>query len=393
MSVVVPSFNQARHLREALDSILSQDHPGLEVLVMDGGSTDGSVEILRGYGDRIAFVSERDRGQSDAINRGFARARGEIVAWLNSDDRYLPGAVRAAASALAARPDAGMVYGDGELIDEDGHVLGPFAATQPFDLWTLVHVSDFIMQPTVFMRADAVREAGGLDESLRYGMDWDLWIRLACRRPVLYLEKMLAQTREYATTKTATGGWRRLQELRSIMACHGATGWPPGARAYGLDTLRLRFPTLFGPSSLGDARAQEGRWLPRLCRPLHRSMARLISRQNGFPQGIWPDSWMAREGHRAVPWRGEAGVVRVQAELPPEPELLPFTLDVHAEGRRVRSVRAEPGRFEVRVPLEAADARPRALEVVLRASRCHRFPWDPRSLSCRIHDVAFEPAG
>ena len=125
---------------------------------MDGGSTDGTVEILREYGDRVLYVSRPDGGQSDAVNRGFQTAKGEIVGWLNSDDRYCPDAISKSVSALVANPAASMVYGEADLIGEDGTVLERFPSTQAFDLWKLVNVSDFIMQPTVFMRAAAVRE-------------------------------------------------------------------------------------------------------------------------------------------------------------------------------------------------------------------------------------------
>ncbi|MFL5540103.1 MAG: glycosyltransferase family 2 protein, partial [Longimicrobiaceae bacterium] len=166
VTIVMPSYNQARFLREAIDSVLTQEYPELELLVLDGGSTDGSVAILEEYGERLRFWSGRDRGQADAINKGFARASGEIVAWLNSDDRYVGGAIHRAVAELQRQPAAGMLYGNGEIIDEGGTLLGPFLSNQPFDLWTLVYLSDYIMQPTVFMRADALREVGGLDESL-----------------------------------------------------------------------------------------------------------------------------------------------------------------------------------------------------------------------------------
>ena len=279
VSVVMPSFDQARWLAMAIDSVLTQDYAPLELIVVDGGSTDGSVDVLRSYGDRISWTSAPDRGQAHAVNQGFARARGPILGWLNSDDRYAPGAVAAAVAALARAPEAAFVYGEGELIDEHGAVLGRFPATQPFDLWTLTHLSDFIMQPTVFLRAARVREVGGLDENLGYGLDWDLWIRLAQRWPVAFVPRVLAATREYPATKTARGGWQRWRELRAIMRRHGAGRWPPGAITYGLDTLRRRWPTLFGPSSLADQAAQRGRLLPKLFLPVHLAVVGLIDWQ------------------------------------------------------------------------------------------------------------------
>ena len=131
VSIVTPSYNQAAFLEETIRSVLEQDYPRVEYIIIDGGSTDGSAEIIQRYADRLAYwVSERDRGQTDAINKGFARATGSILAWLNSDDTYQPGALREAVDYLLAHPDVGMVYGDGNFIDEHGKVIGRFPSAQ-----------------------------------------------------------------------------------------------------------------------------------------------------------------------------------------------------------------------------------------------------------------------
>lgn len=273
VSVVIPSLNHARFLREAIDSVLVQDYPRIELIVMDGGSTDGSVQILESYGDRIAYVSECDGGQAAALERGFGAAQGEIFAWLNSDDRYCPGAIATGVQALLREPRATLAYGEGELIDDRGEVLGPFPWTQDFDLWRLVHVLDYILQPTVFVRADAWRAVGGLDATLRYGLDWDLWIRLARHGQAVRMREVIAQAREHGETKTATGGWTRLRELRAVMTRHGAGPWSPGVVVHGLDTLRKLWPTVFGASSVADER---GGIASRLCWPIHLVVSRCI---------------------------------------------------------------------------------------------------------------------
>ena len=121
VSIVTPSYNQSRFIEDTIRSVLSQDYPQIEYMIVDGGSTDGSVEIIKRYEDQLAWwVSERDQGQTDAINKGFARATGDILAWLNSDDTYEPGAVSAAVKYLQEHPEVGMVYGDCNYIDENG---------------------------------------------------------------------------------------------------------------------------------------------------------------------------------------------------------------------------------------------------------------------------------
>jgi GT2 family glycosyltransferase len=390
VTVVMPSFNQARFLREAVDSVLAQDYPRLEVWVMDGGSTDGSVDILRSYAERIRFESGPDRGQADAINQGFARARGSIVAWLNSDDVYLSGAVRTAVAALSADPAAAMVYGEGEIIDESGRVLGPFIHTRPFDLWILVHASDFILQPTVFMRAAALRAAGGLDESLHFGLDWELWMRLACQGPVLHVPRALARAREHAATKTAQGGWRRLAELSAIMRRHGAWRWPPGLRAYGLDTLRRELPAIFGPSSLADAERLRGRVVARALRPIHDAMTHLVARQTMPYPGVWSDGWMGERAFQALGWSGQEGMAVVEVEVPSFPHALPFRLEATVEGKRVVATSSVPGPLTVTVPV-AAGRGPRPLEVRLRASPSWTIPGDARRLTGLLRRLSFVP--
>jgi Glycosyl transferase family 2 len=382
VSVVIPSLNQATFLRDALDSVLSQNYPAIQVIVMDGGSTDGSLEILKGYADRIRFVSERDFGQSHAINKGMALAQGQIVSWLNSDDRLVPGAVGKAVAALTANPDAAMLYGEGELISELGEVMTQFGATQPFDLWVLIHVWDYILQPTVFMRAERFRAVGGLDESLHYGMDWDLWIRLGCRWPVAYLPEVLAQSREYSQTKTASGGWRRFRELRSILERHGAGRWSPGALIYGLETLKRQFP---------EARAKPRSLLAQLMGPLHRLITLFIHRQARRAKGLSSDGWMGSAAHHAFAWSGEAGCVHVTVELVRRPRLLAFSLEVRARNQKRRVSRRRRGLFDVSIPVPASSTPSGALEVGLRAWP----PWwalgYPRKVSCRLRELRFEP--
>ncbi|NVO00781.1 MAG: glycosyltransferase, partial [Geobacteraceae bacterium] len=149
ITIVTPSYNQGRFLEKTILSVLDQGYPNLEYIVIDGGSTDESVEIIKKYADRLTYwVSEPDRGQSHAINKGFERATGEIFGWLNSDDWYHPGALQAVAEAFAANPDVGAVVGAGEMVDEEGKQL-IYKSTTKVDLDFLYHwLDDFFWQPS-----------------------------------------------------------------------------------------------------------------------------------------------------------------------------------------------------------------------------------------------------
>ena len=200
VTVVTPSYNQGRFIRETVKSVLSQDYQPVEYLVMDGGSTDETLEVLKSYGDRFFWVSEKDKGQAHAINKGWSRARGEILAWLNSDDIYLPAAISKAVAFLQSHPEFGAVYGEGQHIDEDGRFIERYP-TEPFSREKLVETC-FICQPTVFIRRSVLQEVGVLDESLRYCMDYDLWFRIARRYAWGHLPEYLACTRFYRKSKT-----------------------------------------------------------------------------------------------------------------------------------------------------------------------------------------------
>jgi glycosyltransferase involved in cell wall biosynthesis len=202
VSIVTPSLNQARFLEETIRSILAQDHPHIEYIIVDGGSTDRSLEIIHRYTDRLAWwVSEPDQGQTDAINKGFARAQGEILAWINSDDTYLPHAVSQAVGFLQEHPEVGMVYGDANLIDEDGIVVGRFPARQT-DYRRLRRGYVHIPQQASFFRADLWRLVGPLDPTFYFAMDYDLWVRLASIAPLRYYPRLWANFRLHSTGKS-----------------------------------------------------------------------------------------------------------------------------------------------------------------------------------------------
>jgi glycosyltransferase involved in cell wall biosynthesis len=200
VTIVTPSFNQGRFVERTILSVLEQDYPLIEYLVMDGGSTDQTLEILQKYSNRLAFVSEKDRGQAHAINKGFMRAHGDILAFLNSDDTYLPGAVSAAVEGLQGNRGAPFLYGEAHSIDEAGEILDRYP-TEPFSFERL-HETCFICQPAVFVARSAIEQAGYLDEDLNYCLDYEWWIRLSRLGQPAYIKKYLANTRVYATTKT-----------------------------------------------------------------------------------------------------------------------------------------------------------------------------------------------
>ncbi len=202
VSIVTPSFNQARYLETTLRSVLGQDYARIEYLVVDGGSTDGSVDIIRRYADRLAWwVSEPDRGQADGINKGLRRARGEIVAWLNSDDVYAPWAVREAVEAFRRHPQAGLVFGDALSIDAEGRAFHTLKAAP----WGLEDLMTFhiLTQPAVFMRRDVAAAAGFLDEDFHFLLDHRLWLKIAVRAEMVYVPRVWAFARYHAEAKNA----------------------------------------------------------------------------------------------------------------------------------------------------------------------------------------------
>lgn len=205
ISVVVPSYNQGRFLEATLLSLLEQHYPALELIVVDGGSTDDSVDILRRHAHRLTWwVSEPDAGQSAAINKGFAHSSGEIMAWLNSDDLCAPGALARVAGHFLKHPQTQAVYGDRVVIDAAGLEIGRWIL--PRHSRRVLRWADFVPQESLFWRREAWEKAGGkLDESLRFAMDWDFLLRLAaCGLKIQHYSGILGIFRVHAEQKTSS---------------------------------------------------------------------------------------------------------------------------------------------------------------------------------------------
>jgi glycosyltransferase involved in cell wall biosynthesis len=217
ISVITPSYNQGGFIEETLRSVLDQGYPELEYQVMDGGSSDGTVDILKRYDGRLRWVSQKDGGQGAALVAGFQRTSGEIIGWVNSDDLYAPGALAAVGEYFAAHPEVEWLFGRCPIIDRDGHVQRALI-TRYKELWLRRYswrrllIENYISQPAVFFRRRLYQRVGPIDPKYQCAMDYDLWLRMGAVARPAFLDRELARFRVYGETKMSTLFERSFQE-------------------------------------------------------------------------------------------------------------------------------------------------------------------------------------
>lgn len=215
ISIITPSYNQGQFIEETILSILDQGYDNLEYIIIDGGSTDETIDVIKKYESKIDYwVSEKDNGQSDAINKGLKRATGDIVAWLNSDDTYTEGTLQAIANAFLSNPDAGIVYGDVESFFPDGSTEVWKNDFIPADFFSRVSIH----QPAVFWKRELHDTFGYLDESFYYLMDYDLWARIFFNAPSVRLDRVLARFRVHDSAKTGNNPIGLYDDYRRVIS-------------------------------------------------------------------------------------------------------------------------------------------------------------------------------
>ncbi|MGC2656556.1 MAG: glycosyltransferase [Bryobacteraceae bacterium] len=384
VTIVTPSYNQGHFIRATIESVLSQDYPAVEYIVMDGGSTDETASVVKDYGSRLTFISKRDNGQSQAINEGFRKGRGEILAWINSDDLFLPGAISTAVRAFHANPNCGMVYGEGYIMDRDGNREGRFPHSQPFDLWRLVHLCDYILQQATFFDRAALNQVGYLDESLHYGMDWDIFIRIGMKFPVCYIPEYLGCIRVYNETKSSSGGLVRARELHRLLRKHTGMRLPPGSIVYGGETYWRLWQSWL------EQRTPKGlRLVSRAAQvALQLTAGAIIGHTSRHAQGLYPDGWAADQVQLML--RGGEGSFVISGHIPPwAKKLAAQRLTIRANGQMLGQYAVPTGDFELCVPAPR-DSNDDPLRIEVAASRFLRSePFDGahRRVAFQLKDI------
>lgn len=250
VTVVTPCYNSVATLEATILSILSQNYQPIEYIIMDGGSNDGTLDIAHRYQGKLILVSEPDHGQSDAINKGWRRAKGDILAWLNADDQYLPNTVANAVHYLETHSNATWIYGTAESVDEAGNPFPYRMGREDWNYEALRAEGCFINQPSVFLRRQIVNEFGFLDESLHFSMDYEYWLRIGRKYPPHYFPSVKVRVIRSRTTKTESGGVERLHEIERMLRRYGVTDLPR--------TMHHEWVVAYTESALKDIR--RGQW-------------------------------------------------------------------------------------------------------------------------------------
>lgn len=262
ISIITPTLNQGNFIAQTIDSVLAQKYSALEYLVIDGGSTDETIAILRKHENDLSWISEADGGQSSAINKGWQRASGEILAWLNSDDLLRPDAIQTIAATFQESPETVMVYGWADFIDTEGEVIGLY----PTGNWSysdlLKNVTNFLPQPSVFIRREAIARAGWLDESLHYLMDYDLFLRVGLEGKVQKIPHTLSAMRLHTDAKSlrALKGFGA-EMVNVIERIFESSKLPPDFLAYRSEAMRKAFLYAASTSYWGGDVKQARTWL------------------------------------------------------------------------------------------------------------------------------------
>jgi glycosyltransferase involved in cell wall biosynthesis len=331
ISVIVPSYNQGQFLEECLRSILDQDYEDIEVLVMDGGSTDNSLEIIEKYEERLDFWQSRpDGGQAAAVNAGVAKATGDLVYWLNSDDVLCPNALRTVARAFRVHPSFGLYIGNGFRLDERTGKRTPFISRSlALHRRALREGLDYILQPATFFWREAWNRVGGLNEKLNFCMDWDILIRIAETHGAVLINEFLASSREYDATKTSSGRMARIAEICKMAQAHTGRELTPGAAVYLFEALNQGLLRDF-PAEIQEA-VRSLDWRSR------EALIALAGNRDGFPCESDPQdvTYMPFAGRRSDACAAAGSVV---AHLPRISVVMPSFNQAAYIGRALQSL-------------------------------------------------------
>ncbi|MFN9265572.1 MAG: glycosyltransferase [Acidobacteriota bacterium] len=393
IGIVTPTYNMAQFLEETIESVLSQDYPHVDYVVMDADSKDGSVDILRKYGERFRWVSEKDRGQADAVNKGYHATSGEIFTFLNSDDTYLPGALSTIARHFKANPGVGLIYGEAYHVKLDGEIIAPYP-TQPFDLRTL-NAQCYICQPAAFMLREAFLNAGMMNVEMHFALDYELWIRIAKRYGVRKVDEYLATSRMHMDNKTLSKRRLVYQEILSTVKTqfqYAPYEWINGYACYLLDRKDQYFDR--SQPSLASYALSLGLGMYHNPGERKRFFAEWRERTGlgGRFTGRWEDGWIS-------------GLWRSEQEIPAEATHLvltgkhwapggPLVVTVRMNGREVgrQELRSGVYRLSAALPggLSGTSCR---MEVETSRTWRPRQSGDYRQLGCVVDCVLFETAG
>jgi glycosyltransferase involved in cell wall biosynthesis len=298
VSIITPSYNSREFIQQTIESVLAQTYPHIEYIIMDGASQDGTLDILRAYEGRLHYVSQKDGGQADAINQGWRRSRGEILAWLCADDLYHPDTVERAVAALQAHPEVAWIYGREQRLDRQGQ---PYPFRHWFHEWdygALLHYGNFISQPTVFLRRGVWESAGELRVDLFYTMDYEYWLRIGQAHPAHFVNEQLALVHHYPETKSASGGLKRLAEIQAVLAAYGQNELPHSFRH---DWTRLYVNQSWAElrqghwRGAGDYARRAGRYPKHLPRALLKNLVGLLPHEAERRLRLW---WIDPEQNR-----------------------------------------------------------------------------------------------